>query len=255
VHYKCLWISHKAYYWAEPKAHYYDLYMERKDWERWGDSVPLDEVEKLFDFIIRWDYHFQGAPNEFQRIYGEISPIIKSLEHERLEDVDFTNDELVTKIEKVFDEVARCSWRYESTDSSKICHTILPNLFVMWDRRIRKGILGSSDRDCGAIYAREFLPKMQSELREALNTCMQERDLSEKEAKRYIRRLCDNKPLPKLIDEYNYMIFTRPLDFEEYIEKIKKRVEDSRENDEITNEQYEEFLNEISFLRKVCLSC
>jgi len=227
--------------------------MERKCWESWGDSIPLDEVEKLFDFIIRWDYHFQGDPREFQRIYERISPIIKSLEHERLEDADFTNNELLMKIEKVFDDVAHCSWRYESTDSSKICHTILPNLFVMWDRRIRKGILGSSNRDWGEIYAREFLPKMQSELKEAIDTCMQERNLNEEKAKQYIRRSCDNKPFPKLVDEYNYMTFTRPLDFEEYIGKIRERVEELRENDEITTEQYREFLDEISFLRKDCL--
>ena len=102
MHYKCLIIAHRAYYWAEPRAYYYDWYMERKCWESWGDSVPLDEVEKLFDFIIRWDYHFQRDPREFQRIYERISPIIKSLEHERLENADFTNEELLMKIEKGF---------------------------------------------------------------------------------------------------------------------------------------------------------
>ena len=74
------------------------------------------------------------------------------------------------------------------------------------------------------------------------------------EAKQYIRQSCDNKPFPKLVDEYNYMTFTRPLDFEEYIGKIKEKVEELRKNDEITIEQYEEFLDEISFLRKICLS-
>jgi len=49
------------------------------------------------------------------------------------------------------------------------------------------------------------------------------------------------------------MTFTRPLDFEEYVGKIRERVEELRENDEITTEQYREFLDEISFLRKDCL--
>lgn len=253
MHYRCLYVAHRAFYWAEPRAHYYDEYMRHKDWEEWVDSVPLDEIKKLFDFIRRWDYHFQGDQKRFQESYVEIFPIIKELEHMRLEDIDFEDRELRDKIEEIFDKVANCSWRYESTDASKILHTILPKLLVMWDRKIRKGILGSVNRNWGAVYAIEFLPKMQGELIQAIRTCMEKNDLSNKEAAQHISHQCDDKTLPKLIDECNYMTFTRPSDFQEYMEKLKERVKELKEKDELTAEEHERLLNDILFLRKTCL--
>lgn len=62
-----LCITHKAFYWAEPRAHYYDEYMKGKDGEKWTDSLPMDEVSKLFGFIVHWDFHFQGDPERFQK--------------------------------------------------------------------------------------------------------------------------------------------------------------------------------------------
>jgi hypothetical protein len=35
MHYRDLYIAHKAYY--------YDWYVKRKNWEKWTSSVPLDE--------------------------------------------------------------------------------------------------------------------------------------------------------------------------------------------------------------------
>jgi len=254
MHYKCLLVAHKAFYWAEPRAHFYDEYMQDKLWEKWTDSVPLDEVKKLFDFIIHWDYHFQGDPKKFQKIYGEISATLKYLKNFKLEDANFDDDKLTEKIEEVFDKIATgCSPRYESTDTSKILHTIIPDLFVMWDRKIRKGILGDENRNWGAVYAIEFLPKMQEELREAIEICMKEKKLDKQKAIRYIVGLCDNKTLPKLIDEYNYMIFRRLPDFKEYFERLKQKVEELRERDKISEANYEELLNELLFVKKLCL--
>lgn len=240
MHYNDLYIAHRAFYAIERIAYLYTQYMEQKDWRKWIDSVPIDEVLKLFKFIRRWRTRgFAGDPEKFQRIYEKNFLIIKDLGRERLEDMDSTDDELLRKIEKVFDEVTRCSWRYESTGSSKILHTILPHLFVMWDRKIRKGILGYVDRNWGAVYASEFLPKMRNKLEEAIQTTMQENKLSRKEAIRYIRKMCYGETLPKLIDEYNYMIYTRSKDFKQYIKRLKKR-------GEITTEEYVRLMERIS---------
>ena len=253
MHYRCLYVAHNAFYWAEPRAHFYDEYMEHKNWEKWVDSVPLDEVERLFGFIRRWDFHFQGDPKKFQDAYAEIFPIIKDLGHERLEHADFDDRELRDKIEEIFDKVANCSWRYESTDASKILHTILPNVFVMWDRKIRKGILGGEERNWGAVFAIEFLPKMKKELIDAIKTCKQMKEFSDKEAAQHISKLCNNKGLPKLIDEYNYMSHTQPSDFREYIRKLAEKVKESKEKDEKTAAEHHKLLKDISFLKKTCL--
>ena len=115
------------------------------------------------------------------------------------------------KIESVFDKVARCTleYRYESTDASKILHTIVPEFFVMWDRNIRRAILGSEYRRFGYDYAYTFLPRIQAELKEAIITCMEDKGFhSEDESIEYIRRMCDGNTLAKLVDEYNYVVYT-----------------------------------------------
>jgi len=210
VHYKKLIEAHKLFYGGyEHRAPFYDNYMKSKKWEEWSSpSVSLDEIRKLFSFIRSWDRFFQGDEKKFQKIYKEIYPIIRELEHKNIENANFT-DELKRKIRDVFDKVADCTStdRYESTDASKILHTILPNFFVMWDDSIKEWMV--QGRRTGATYAFYFLPIVQEELKEAIKTCIEERGLSRTGAIKYIREKCDGKTLAKLADEYNYMKYTK----------------------------------------------
>jgi hypothetical protein len=214
-----------AFYYAEPRALYYDHYMKTKNWEKWADSVPLDEVKKLFDFIVRWDYHFQGNPQKFVEIYGKVSSIIQNLKSTKLEDADFDNDQLSDGIEQIFDSICDCSWKYESTDTSKILHTIVPDFFVMWDRKIRERILGDVERNWGAVYTVDFLPRMQKEVNGCISSYMSEKQMDRVESISGIRGLCDDKSLPKLIDEYNYMVCTRPKDLLAFVKDLKTKGE------------------------------
>lgn len=208
MHYKKLLEAHKAFYKEESRAYYYDEYMKCKDWKSWTSSVPICEIMKLFGFILSWDPNFQGDLGKFKKIYEEIYPFIKELEHTKLQDVDFTDEDLKKKIQNTFDKMARCprKLRYESTDASKILHTILPEFFVMWDDKIRQGILEGKRK--GRDYAYEFLPKVQRELEEAIKTCMDERKSNRTKAIREISERCDGKTLSKLADEFNYMKYT-----------------------------------------------
>jgi len=209
LNYKKLIEAHKLFYESEYRAFNYDGYMKLKKWKIWmNPDIPSDEIRKLFNFIKSWDRFFRGDVELFLEIYREICPIIQELKNERIEDTNFT-DELNTKVRDVFDKTANCTLigRYESTDASKILHTILPNFFVMWDVLIKEGVL--EGREKGAAYAFYFLPKMQLELREAIETCMKERKLNRTEAIRHICEKCDGKTLAKLVDEYNYMKYTK----------------------------------------------
>lgn len=127
-----------------------------------------------------------------------------SLKHEKVEDADLTSEEIKTNIRDVFDKVADCTLigRFESTDASKILHTILPNFFVMWDDAIKNWMVNG--RRMGATYAFDFLPKVQRELEEAIKSCMIERKLTWAEAIKYIREATGGQTLAKLADEYNY---------------------------------------------------
>lgn len=211
VHYKKLIEAHRLFYGGwEYRAPYYDDYMKRKNWEEWSSpSVSIVEIESLFRFIRSWDRFFQGDAKKFQEIYEEIHVFIKELEHDKIEDVDLTDEDLTKKIRDVFDKVANCTRmdRYESTDASKILHTIAPNFFVMWDDEIRKGMV--QGRRMGATYAFYFLRQAQQDLGEAIKTCMDEKNLSRTEAIAHIRKECNGKTLAKLADEYDYMKYTK----------------------------------------------
>ena len=49
------------------------------------------------------------------------------------------------------------------------------------------------------------------------------------------------------------MIFRRLPDFKEYFERLKQKVEELRERDKISEANYEELLNELLFVKKLCL--
>lgn len=211
MHYEKLIEAHRLFYGGwEYRAPYYDEYMESKNWEEWeSSSVSLAEIEKLFSFIRKWDFHFKGDPEVFKKIYEWLHPFIKELKQERIEDANLTDNKLREKVKNIFDRVADCpgTGRYESTDASKILHTILPSFFVMWDDKIREEIVKGGHY--GAVYANVFLPKVREELEEAIRTCMDGENLSRDEAVKYIREQCDGKTLAKLADEFNYMKHTK----------------------------------------------
>jgi hypothetical protein len=213
LEYKKLIEGHKLFYESEYRAFNYDGYMKCKDWTCWTNpDLPIDEIRKLFNFIKSWDRFFQGDVELFRGIYAEVSSTLQELKNERIEDTSFTG-ELKIRVRDVFDKVGNCTLidRYESTDASKILHTILPNFFVMWDDKIKEGVI--QGRDNGAAYAFYFLPKMQLELREAIETCMEERKLDRIDAIKYICEKCDGKTLAKLVDEYDYMKYTKKNPF------------------------------------------
>ena len=224
MYYEDLYLVHGAFWNIERRAKFYEEYMkEIKDWRKWPNSVDLFEVQKLLGFIIKWDMHLRMRnPEDLYKIYKEIHPMIVELNGKRLEDINLAVD--VTKqIGYIFDKIAPCSIEaYESTDCSKILHTVLPHLIVMWDMKIRKGILGDENKKSGAVYALEFLPQMQIELREAIATCMDERRLNREEAIKHISEVCGYESLPKLIDEHNYVIYTKRDDFRSYLDNLKK---------------------------------
>ncbi len=184
--------------------------MKNKDpevWFRSGD-VPVKEGLLLFGFIHSWDPKFQGDLAKFLGIYKDIFPLLKDFKHITIIEVDF-KDEVKNIMSAIFDSIAMCprTKRYESTDASKILHAIIPNLFVMWDNRIRNAIVGE-ERD-GRCYAFKFLPKMQEAAREYLDSFIKENEGNYKSAALQISKMSDNYSLPKLIDEYNYIRYTK----------------------------------------------
>ncbi len=221
LHYQDIFIGHKGFWRIERKATYYETYMrQQKNWKNWPDDVSINEIHRLLQFIPKWNPKYEGKYDQgLFEVFLEIRPTVKELYFEKLENAQFDSNYL-HKIKGIFDKVARYKKSYESTDASKILHFIIPNLFVMWDNNIREGVLGKENRKKGSMYSLNFLPIMQKELLEAVDTCMKEEKLEKLEAVDFIRNNCGNESLPKLLYEFNYCIFTIPGEFKDFLEKI-----------------------------------
>ncbi len=210
-HYLDLLKAHQVFCEIEGRYKFYDAYMKNRDSEAWFKSsdIPLKEGLLLFGFIHSWDPNFQGDLAKFLEIYKDIFPILKNFKHDAIIKVDFT-DEVKNSISAIFDRVAMCprERRFESTDASKMLHAIIPDLFVMWDDKIRKAIVGSDKRD-GRCYAYEFLVRMQEAVRECLNSYIAEKGGDYESAWAQISWMAGNYTLTKLIDEYNYVRYTK----------------------------------------------
>jgi len=146
---------------------------------------------------------------------------MKRFEHSTIVNMTFTKSDRGF-IADVFNRLAKCcrTSRFESTDTSKALHGILPELFVMWDDNIKKGILGlrgaASGRDYdGTCYAEEFLPLMQSMASQLLASYVQQNGGTPQEANAKISSMIGGCTLAKLLDEFNYLKFTKKWTLED----------------------------------------
>jgi len=223
-HYSDLLKAHKLYIRNESRWKFYDEYMKNKDSKAWfmSEEIPLKEALFLFGFINSWEPEFQGDLATFLRIYKSIFKLIKKIEHETIIEIDFNDNEIKKTISIIFDKIIECpkrkksrkkKCRHEYTAASKILHVILPDLFVMWDKRIRKAIVGGERN--GKCCAFKFLPKMQEEIKEYLESFIKENGGDYKSAAFQISKKANNYTLPKLIDEYNYVRYTKGISLSE----------------------------------------
>jgi len=241
MHYKDLLKKHEKFYGWEARAGYYDVYMKEKNWEEWDNPSQLSdkEVKKLFEFIVKWDSHFGQERNQvvqFKQAYQKVFPLFKQLKREKIYKISYEKKieypdgnllRLQEAVSIIFNTIANCFHRYESTDTSKIIHTINPEFFVMWDRGIRSSFLGNEEGK-GEDYAHRFIPRMYEEIREGIESFTRENHCSEEEAVKRISLLADNKSLAKLLDEYNYV--TKHFKLKELLEEMEdKRAEGDEE--------------------------
>lgn len=210
-HYLDLLKAHKIFVDIEGRWKFYDAYMDSRNGASFMEcaDIPLREGLLLFGFVHSWDPNFQGDLAKFLGIYKQVFPQMKSWEDAKLEEVDLTAD-VRSSIAVIFNRIAYCprKKRFESTDASKILHAILPGLFVMWDSNIRKGVVREQEGN-GTTYANEFLPKMQDAGREYLTSYKDEKRTSVKLAARDISRIAGGYTLAKLLDELNYVRYTK----------------------------------------------
>lgn len=202
--------AHKHFFEIESRYHFYEAYMNSKSQADWFQSpeIPLKEGLLLFGWVHSWDPNFEGDLLRFLEIYRDIFDVIKEFENHSLIGIDFS-DEVRRTISMIFDRIARCcrGQRYESTDASKLLHGIIPSLFIMWDIKIKENLVGG--RRDARCYAYEFLPNMQISARHILESYISDKGGDYEGASKQISLMSHNYTLAKLIDEFNYLRYTR----------------------------------------------
>ena len=198
----------------------YDLHMkerEPKQWERnEGPSDP--ELALLFTFLNQWGTHCPSDPRcraSFGEAYKHVLQRLRLLEGCDLLEARFDGEVAAGKtlsdtIQEVFEALAtanrKLTKRYESTATSKILHVLRPQLFVMWDTAIRSGYAVKEGSE-SSEYGSWFLPRMQREAREAVDSYAAETKSERRVAVQELEKLGGERPITKLLDEYNWCKF------------------------------------------------
>lgn len=206
-------VGSRLFHKVEPLGGFYDDYLAGKRWQLWQqqETIDLVETERLILFINQWRTHYENSKTTQQSLLDAIRsvfPLFQALEAENLLVVDFERQlmqgtTVSQAIEQVFERIASCGRRYESTGAAKIIHTINPELFVMWDSSICGGYAVNGH---GYDYGHRFLPRIQKLVRRAIREYTQTQSGSQEQAIAALRK-CGHT-LAKVLDEYNYTKFT-----------------------------------------------
>lgn len=183
---------------------------------KWRQPSSLDEkeVQKARAFVngpLR--ARMQASASHILCALQKILPDLNKLQGKTILDVDL--DERIDEecanhlVERCFDELAYCGPRNEATGASKIMHIVNPNLFVMWDSAIRGGY-GESEY-AQTRYA-NFLRRTQRLAKYAIEQVMEKEGLSHDSAIDSLKCHGRSHSLAKILDEYNFVKFTRNSD-------------------------------------------
>jgi len=175
----------------EDKIKKFALMEDARDdlWERARTLLVKGyEIEAYILILATWNFadfrYFLKNFNlkSFENTIKKLSPIFKKLENKSFQEVDFSDKKIRKDIKLVYGEFKK---HVRQTGTSKVIALKNPNLFVMWDTGIRK--LYHIDNKGSPDDYIEFLKKMKEEFKD-------------------IKWQNKNRPLAKVIDEYNYVL-------------------------------------------------
>jgi len=199
---------------------YYLLLQEMKRmriFENIGNLKP-EHMSPIFLFLRDWMLGgwviWFEKRNRYRRMYSELCKSLNYLKNEfiSLHYVDLENfepdnhgDVIKTIYNRIYDLKLAASKEAMGTVTSKILHLLKQNLFVMWDTGIINYYKLKSDAE---DYIR-FLVKMK-ELAQKLNPHSKKikeksSELRSQSCEIYGTKICSEKSLAKLIDEYNWI--------------------------------------------------
>jgi len=186
-----------------------------------------DRVDAILVVLLTWNRgfyryrpfdtehmeEFSNAMREFEKPFDLLKRKNLDLDNIDLEDKIFQNlnlsvaDDIPSYKEVILVIFDRFSEILGSTGASKAMHLINGRLFMMWDNAIRKNCRCPPSPE-GYI---KFMKSSQDIAKEIVTSYCEEFNCSREEALENICALANGKTLPKLIDEYNYVRFTKGI--------------------------------------------
>lgn len=152
------------------------------------------DIEALILMLSTWNFaRFRFALKQFdvdtfEHKIRELDPLFSKIKKKNFRNIDF--DSRANDIKHVFNVLSKIKG-IEKTGAPKLMHLKAPNVFVMWDSRIRnKYSLKNGD-------AQDYLDFLKNMQHEFAKTC----DVN----------VYPNRSLPKLIDENNFIRFVKPV--------------------------------------------
>ena len=215
MHWRQLVYGSRLYREQYPSDSVYDEYVRTNDHDLPKEPWGLGDARRHIEFINRWATRSPLKAEQLQAGFRAAWPHLRGLNGQTIEQLALTGKIPAAEsepIQKAFDAIATCGARNESTGASKILHANLPRLFVMWDMRIAAGYGIYRDvnppRPNGHDYASTFLPRITSQLREAVQSYVTEFSCGQSDAISELRKLNNGRSIAKMIDEYNFAKFT-----------------------------------------------
>jgi len=128
-----------------------------------------------------------------------------NLRKEMFQTLDIEKDEISNSITSIYERIDPLEYLGSPTTISKTLHLFNPEIFVMWDRAIRKKYKKENRRirDNSEGYL-EFLKETQKLIRDVLNDRKKDSGKELDEIEKEIRNKYKGITLAKIIDELNY---------------------------------------------------
>ena len=188
------------------------LYLETiKKRDVWNslDKISLDDVINIvLGFLNKWKCRLSyDCASELRTALQKTSNLFQLLKQEKTEiqTVDFskmvgTSDKSVKKIMKeIFDVLSKVRAGRKTvgfTATTKIMHMVIPNLFVMCDKKIRKkyGCAGNSEGYLNFLHRMQKATQRMTEEKTKVEICEELHH--------------GDRSFTKILDEYNYYTIT-----------------------------------------------
>ncbi|WP_456372518.1 adenosylcobinamide amidohydrolase [Methanocaldococcus sp.] len=191
--------------------------------ELWGVNRTPISLKQLIEVI-------ESVKNDLKKLNGK--KLISLNDEERL-----NIDEHKEDIKNLYTELKGVDG-VGDTAVSKILHLLNPDVFVMWDEEIRKhyGIKNPT-----AEKYIEFMKMMQNLGLKFLEDYAKYNNIDLKDAEEKILNDYKNKPLSKLIDEYNWLVITKKNDTTLLFAIASLFTRENKDNLAIAEEKFDKF--------------